>query len=420
MVLGGGLVGAALVDALAARGHRTALARRGTREHAGTAVLAWDFNALPDERTLADALAGVDVLVNTVGIFREAAEQSFDAIHVKGPRQLFEAACRAGVARIVQLSALGADPASSLPYFASKGQAEQILRGLPVQGAIVRPSLVFAPAGASTRWFAQLASLPLLPLPGGGRQRIQPVHLDDLVEALVRLVEADRVPQSLDAVGPRALTLVEYLGLFRRGMGLRGRTVSVPSFAARGAAWLAASFWPRVPLDPDALAMLDAGNTADPGPLTRWLGRPPRAPESFIGPHAGAIMRWPALLSWTVPAMRWTVAAMWIATGIVSLWLYPRELSLDMLAQVGLRGPLADAALWSAALLDIALGVALLHARWRAPAYLAQLLLVLGYTVIISIWLPGQWLHPFGPVLKNLPLLAMILALLALDRKPWT
>lgn len=52
--------------------------------------------------------------------------------------------------------------------------------------------------------------------------------------------------------------------------------------------------------------------------------------------------------------------------------------------------------------------------------YLAQLLLVLGYTVIITLWLPAQWLHPFGPVLKNLPLLAMILALWALDRKPWT
>ena len=118
--------------------------------------------------------------------------------------------------------------------------------------------------------------------------------------------------------------------------------------------------------------------------------------------------------------MRLALAAMWIATGIVSLWLYPREASLALLAEVGLRGAVADVALVTAALLDIALGIGLLVRRWRQPVYLAQLLLVLGYTVIITLWLPAQWLHPFGPVLKNLPLLAMILALWALDRKPWT
>jgi len=379
-----------------------------------------DFNALPDEDTLARALAGVDVLVNTVGIFRASAQQSFDAVHVKGPRQLFHAARAAGVARIVQLSALGADPDSPLPYFASKGRAEAELRDLDVESAIVRPSLVFAPQGASTRWFALLASLPLLPLPGGGRQAIQPLHLQDLVEALAGLVEAPQVPGALDAVGPRALPLREYLGLFRSAMRGAGWTVPVPSAMARAAARLVATLSPHLPVDPDALAMLEAGNTADPAPFARWLGRAPRAPAAFIGPDEAAAMPSPALLAWTVPLMRWTLALMWIATGIVSLGLYPRELSLEMLGQVGLHGAFADAALWSAAIIDLGLGAALLVARWRTPVYLAQLALVLGYTVIITLWLPEQWLHPFGPVLKNVPLLAMILSLLALDRKPWT
>lgn len=363
-------------------------------------------------------LAGADVLVNTVGIFRQAGEQTFDAVHVKGPRQLFAAAREAGVRRIVQLSALGADPASPLQYFASKGRAEEILRASGLDHCVVRPSLVFSPSGASTRWFAQLASLPLLPLPGGGRQRIQPLHLEDLVQALVRMVEAPQVPASLDAVGPRALPLRDYLGLFRHAMGTAGWTVALPRAVATVAARALGSLSPKLPVDADALAMLEAGNASDPAPFTRWLGRTPRAPESFV-PEAAAL-RLPSVLGWGVPAMRWALAAMWIATGIVSLWLYPRDLSLAMLAQVGLQGALADAALWSAALLDIALGLALLGARWRQPAYLLQLLLVLGYTLIISIWLPAQWLHPFGPVLKNLPLLAMILVLFALDRKPWT
>ncbi len=383
-------------------------------------ALALDFNALPGKPALADALAGVDVLVNTVGIFRQTAQQGFDAVHVKGPLRIFEAACAAGVRRIVQLSALGADSTSPLPYFASKGRAEALLRALPVEQALVRPSLVFSPDGASTRWFAQLASLPLLALPDGGAQPVQPVHLDDLVDALLRLVEAPQIPPALDVVGPRALSLREYLGLFRRAMGSKGWTIAIPGSVARVVAGAAAALSPRLPLDRDALAMLDAGSTADAGPFARWLGRELRPLETFLSPTVAGTMRWQATLGWAVPAMRWTLALMWLATGVISLWLYPRELSLEMLARVGLQGGLAEVALWSAGLLDLALGAALLVARWRPWVYLAQLALVLGYTLIITACLPEQWLHPFGPLLKNLPLLAMILTLFALDRRPWT
>src|SRR5690606_24786813 len=421
LVLGGGLIGGALCDALARRGHSLFLATRSGTRRAGVDALALDFNALPDGNALAGALAGIDVLVNTVGIFRATAQQSFDAVHVKGPQALFGAARMAGVQRVVQLSALGADAGSSLPYFASKGRAEEALRQTGIGHAIVRPSLVFSPQGQSTRWFARLASLPLLPLPDGGTQQIQPVHLQDLVDALVRLVDAPEVPAALDAVGPQPLMLRDDLSLFRHAMGAVGWTVPVPVALPRAGARAGAAVSPQLPVDPDALSMLDAGNTADPMPMHRWLGRQARSPASFITPDSAAAMRGPALLGWTVPLMRWTLAFMWVATGIISLWLYPRELSMQMLGRVGLRGGLAEAALWSAALLDFALGAALLLvSRWRTQVYLAQLALVLGYTIIISLWLPEQWLHPFGPVLKNVPLLAMILSLLALDRRPWT
>ncbi len=419
LILGAGLIGTALHEALVARGHQPSLAVRDG-ESRGRGAVSLDVTAPSDAAALAKVMAGVDVLVNTVGIFRATGQQSFDAVHVKGPLRLFEAARDAGVCRIVQLSALGADPGSPLPYFASKGQAEQALPALGVDYAIVRPSLVFAPRGASTRWFAQLASLPLLPLPGGGRQQVQPVHLDDLVEVLVRLVVAADVPRRLDVVGPRALALREYLGLFRAATGAPGVTAPVPARLSRAGARLLARLSPRLPVDPDALAMLEAGNTADPAPFVRWLGRTPRAPATFLGEAEADALRAPALLGWTVPLMRWTLACMWVATAVISLWLYPRELSMALLGQVGLHGIPAELSLWAAALLDLALGIALLVPRLRTPAYLAQLALVLGYTVIITFWLPGQWLHPFGPVLKNIPLLAMILALLALDRRRWT
>src|SRR5690606_16376617 len=146
------------------------------------------------------------------------------------PRRLLEAAGEAGVRRFVQLSALGADAESELPYFATKGcfDALAMVAQAP-RGVVVRPSLVYAPDGASTRWFAMLAVLPLLPLPGGGRQRVQPVHLDDLIPVLVALVEADEPPALLEAVGPRALALRDYLQVLRHRLGGGGRILAVPA-----------------------------------------------------------------------------------------------------------------------------------------------------------------------------------------------
>src|SRR5690606_23555664 len=406
MVLGAGLIGGALARALRARGHQVVQASRSA---GGVGGIALDFSALPDDTALVGAMTGVDMLVNTVGIFRQSAEQSFDAVHVNAPLRLFEAARTAGVRRVLQLSALGADPDSPIAYFASKGRADAALLAAGLAGrCVVRPSLVFSPQGASTRWFALLASLPLTPLPGRGRQQIQPLHLDDLVTALVRLVEGPAIPGLLDAVGPRPLALRDYLATFKRAMGTGGVLLATPMWLARAAAALGARAWPRAPLGPDALAMLARGSAADPAPMARVLGHAPRQPEEFFADAPLKQMCRDALLGWSLPLMRLCLAVMWIATGVVSVWIYPRAASLELLARVGLHGLLADAALWSAALLDIAIGLGLLLLRRRRLLYLAQLALVAAYTLVISIWLPEQWQHPFGPVLKNLPLLAMI------------
>lgn len=361
-------------------------------------------------------LQGVDVVVNAIGIFRAEGQQSFDALHVKAPLALLAAAREAGVRRFVQVSALGADPSSPLPYFASKGLADAaMLAAGGIEVSIVRPSLVFAPDGRSTRWFARLAALPLTPLPGAGTQPIQPLHLDDLVDALVALVEARQAPALLQAVGPRQLSFREYLALFKRRLSAGGMFVPVPSPWMQRLAGFA-SRWLGLPLDADALAMLERGNTADPAPISEWLGHAPRDPEQFLSPRQAADARNAAGLSWLLPLMRYALATLWIVTAIVSLWVYPREQSLAMLHRTGLQGVLAEIALWGAAALDFVLGVGLLVLRRRAVLYAVQLLLVAGYTLIIAVALPEQWAHPFGPVLKNLPLMAMIATLWALDR----
>jgi hypothetical protein len=105
--------------------------------------------------------------------------------------------------------------------------------------------------------------------------------------------------------------------------------------------------------------------------------------------------------------IRYALATVWLVTGLVVLFVYPKEDSLHLLASVGLTGLAADAALYLGAILDVVMGVLTLMVR-RRWLWQLQALLIVGYTIIISIWLPEFWMHPFGPLLKNLPILVLL------------
>ena len=108
--------------------------------------------------------------------------------------------------------------------------------------------------------------------------------------------------------------------------------------------------------------------------------------------------------------LRLSIALVWLSTAVVSAGVYPVDESLALLARVGLSGTPALVALYGAAALDLALGVAVLAVR-RRWIWTLQLAVVLGYTAIITVCLPEQWLHPYGPMVKNLPILAAMLLL---------
>ena len=105
--------------------------------------------------------------------------------------------------------------------------------------------------------------------------------------------------------------------------------------------------------------------------------------------------------------MRYTLATVWLVTGVLSLGVFPQNESLALLRYMGLHGELALAALYSSAALDIVLGI-LTIASPSPRLWRFQAVLVLGYSIIITIFLPWYWLHPFGPVLKNLPILMLL------------
>jgi hypothetical protein len=114
--------------------------------------------------------------------------------------------------------------------------------------------------------------------------------------------------------------------------------------------------------------------------------------------------------------LRLLLTCVWLVTAVVSLAVYPLQDSLAMLARVGFEGDLARLMLVGASGFDFALGIATL--AWpRRRLWWAQMALIAFYTVVISIWLPEQWAHPFGPVLKNLPIIGVLIVLLTFEER---
>jgi uncharacterized protein YbjT (DUF2867 family) len=262
-----GFIGSHLASALRAAGYVVIASRRAPAP--GTADVQADFTRDLSARDWLPKLAGIDAVINAVGILHEHGTQTFERIHKRAPQALFTACVAAGVRRIVQISALGADRGTTR-YFLSKRAADDYLATLPLEWTIVRPSVTLGTGGASARMFMRLAQLPVVPLPGHGEQRLQPIHIDDLTDAIVRVLGEAAFPRvRIDLMGPRPFTLRELLATLRGTMQLGPpRFLPIPiSFVRAGA---------RVAGLSESLAMLEAGTIGDPTPMCQLLGRAPR------------------------------------------------------------------------------------------------------------------------------------------------
>jgi uncharacterized protein YbjT (DUF2867 family) len=276
-----GFIGSHLARALRAAEYVVIEARRDV--DGKTAAVRADFTRDLSVRDWLPKLVGIDAVINAAGIVREHGAQTFERIHKRAPQALFTACVAAGIKRIVQISALGADRGMTR-YFLSKRAADDYLATLPLEWTIVRPAIVLGPGGSSARLLGKLAALPLVPLPGRGEQRVQPLHIDDLTEAVVHLLrDASAIRSRIELVGPETLTLREVLAGLRAAKRLSPpRFLPVPMGLVRAAAHISV-LGTISPLDDETLAMLEAGPRGDPATIRHLLGRPPRPIASVHG-----------------------------------------------------------------------------------------------------------------------------------------
>lgn len=351
-----GTLGSALCTRLASLGHHVV---RGVRRPESPSDMAMDFSTDTTVEHWLPRLAGVHVVINAVGIIVESQASRFEALHHLAPAALFRACAAAGVARVIQVSALGAATGTT-PYFRSKHAADEVLRGLPVPWQILYPSLIYADDGDSAAMFRSLVTLPVIPVPDLGDAQFQPVHIDDVADAVVAAIDpATPAGQSFELVGTRRVSYRAMLAAYRRAMGLsRGVWVTIPSPAMSIAARVAGRI-PGSTLTPDNWRMLRAGSSGDPRAMTALLGRAPLPIERFIAPADAADLRQRALATWRTPLLRAVLAIVWLATAL-TLFAYPRDASLALLAAVGLQGDAANVALYGAIGVDAAIGIACL------------------------------------------------------------
>jgi uncharacterized protein YbjT (DUF2867 family) len=206
-------------------------------------------------------------VVNLVGVLTEGRRASFQAIHTEGAERIARLSAAAGVARLIQISAIGADPASPSRYASTKGKAEQaVLAAFP--GAVIfRPSLVF---GLEDKFFNRFAAIarvaPFMPVIAGDT-KMQPVFVSDVADAVIAALGSPESQGKIFEIGgPRVWTFREILAFILKTTQRHRKLVDVPMGIARLQAAILQHV-PGKPLTPDQLLMLAKDNVVAPGAL---------------------------------------------------------------------------------------------------------------------------------------------------------
>ncbi|TCU18271.1 complex I NDUFA9 subunit family protein [Rhizobium sullae] len=265
---GSGFIGRHIVGALAKRGYRIRVAVRrpdlaGFLQPLGNVGQISFVQANLRYRNSVDrAVEGADFVINCVGVLFETGRNTFDAVQEFGARAVAEAA-RASSAKLIHISAIGADANSDSSYARTKGRAEAAIFSIKKDAVIFRPSIVFGPEDGFFNKFAEMARLsPVLPLIGGGKTKLQPVYVEDVAEAVARAIEGKAAGGAIyELGGPEVLTFRECLQVMLKVTARKNRLVSIP-FSIASLIGSVASLVPFIkpPITADQVRLLKRDN----------------------------------------------------------------------------------------------------------------------------------------------------------------
>ncbi|MBI5320167.1 complex I NDUFA9 subunit family protein [Bradyrhizobium sp.] len=207
------------------------------------------------------AMRDAELAINLVGILAESGDQTFEAVQAKGAETVAQAAAEAG-ARMVHVSAIGADAHAISQYARAKAAGEQAVLSAVPSATILRPSVVFGPEDAFTNRFAALAQMsPVLPLIGGGATRLQPVYVGDVATAVADAVDGKtKAGATYELGGPEVLTMREIMQMICEITDRKRMLVPLPFGLAKFQAFFLQFAPGGLKLTPDQVELLKTDN----------------------------------------------------------------------------------------------------------------------------------------------------------------
>jgi NADH dehydrogenase len=379
LVIGGtGFIGTEVSRELLDRGHTVTVLSRTPDTAPLPEVVRTVSGDVTDYGSIEAVFEGQDVVVNLVALSPlfspTRGDELHDRVHFGGTRNVVRAAEEHGVHRLVQMSALGADPDGPTAYIRSKGNAEAVVRDSALDWVIIRPSVVFGEGGEFVSFTKLLTTPYVTGLPGGGATQFQPIWVGDLVGMLADAVESDDHGGAIyELGGPEVLTLAEVTKRVYRAAGKPVAVLPIPDALARIGLTFT-DFLPVVPLGTDQYRSLQFDNTVDDNHV-RAFGRSPddlRTLDEYLdetseasSPSRSPLTARSTLLVFGVLAIGWFLPSMvdaeryaplllvpYVPAYLVTIVLYDGILSLESVVYaIEPFVPVRGAYLWDAGLL---------------------------------------------------------------------
>ena len=236
-----------------------------------------------DDGSVASAVSGAWAVVNAVSLYVEHEQRTFQSVHVEAARRVARLARRAGVETLVHISGIGADARSASPYIRSRGRGEAAVLDAFPSAKLIRPAVMFGPGDAFlTPLLIMLRHMPVFPMFGSGKSRLQPAYVEDVAEAIVRILRAPAARQLYELAGPRVYTYKELLRTIAEGAGTRPFLVRFP-FSLWHAIGFVAETLPTPPITRNQVDLMGKDNIPEPdSPGFEALQISPQAIENIL------------------------------------------------------------------------------------------------------------------------------------------
>ena len=237
-----------------------------------------------DERSVANGLAGAYGVVNAVSLYVEHGQETFHSVHVEAAQRVAAQAHRAGVERLIHVSGIGADAASPSRYIRKRGEGELAVRAAFADALYVRPAVMFGPDDAFlTTILKLLRQLPIYPMFGRGRTRLQPAYVEDVAEAVAECMRRTETHSTIfEFGGPRVYSYEQLLRAVAHQAGLAPLLIPIPFAVWHALAW-ASEILPAPPLTRNQVELMQVDTVSSPEkPGFVELGISPHSVEEIL------------------------------------------------------------------------------------------------------------------------------------------